>query len=74
MNADERGEKRLPLWRGRPGLASRWHPLDKLGAGFASGSEQGQDALATSQIENRCKSRRAGYHLFNASRGSFVAG
>jgi hypothetical protein len=27
------------LWRGRPGLASRWHP--------ASGKKQGQDALAT---------------------------
>jgi len=31
-------------WRGRPGLASRWHP--------ASGKEQGQDALATSEIVN----------------------
>jgi hypothetical protein len=27
------------LWRGRPGLASRWH--------LASGKKQGQDALAT---------------------------
>ena len=43
---------RLPiayLWRGRPGLVPRWH--------LASGREQGQDALATSEIGNR-KSRR----------------
>ena len=33
------------LWRGRPGLASRWH--------LASGKEQGQDALATAEIANR---------------------
>jgi threonylcarbamoyladenosine tRNA methylthiotransferase MtaB len=32
------------LWRGRPGLAPRWL--------MASGREQGQDALATSKIEN----------------------
>jgi hypothetical protein len=31
--------KAIPMWRGRPGLASRWH--------LASGREQGQDALAT---------------------------
>ena len=35
----------LLLWRGRPGLASRWHP--------ANGKKQGQDALATSSIVNR---------------------
>jgi len=35
------GILRASLWRGRPGLASRWH--------LAGGKEQGQDALATSK-------------------------
>ncbi len=34
-----RRESPQSSWRGRPGLASRWH--------LASGREQGQDALAT---------------------------
>jgi len=36
------------LWRGRPGLASRWHL-----AGMDANGEQGQDALATSTIQER---------------------
>jgi hypothetical protein len=35
------------LWRGRPGLASRWHPFDYAQGRLASDKEQGQGALTT---------------------------
>jgi hypothetical protein len=35
------------LWRGRLGLASRWHPFGCAQDRLASGKKQGQDALAT---------------------------
>ena len=50
--------KAIAMWRGRLGLASRWHP--------ASEREQGQDALATNDIEMRRPSTQKGESLLDA--------
>jgi hypothetical protein len=50
------------LWRGRPGLASRWH--------LAGGREQGQDALATPKIANRKSQIKALFHIYLLAQSS----